>query len=166
MTPEVRKFISACSEVLQGRIIEVGSYDVNGGVRDIVPVAVGTDLREGPGVDLVCPVERLLEHFAPGEFDACVSTETLEHVQDWKGFIRTTWDLVKEGGWIVGTMASVNKGRHAYPDDYWRMVEFHLRTIYPNAAFIGDVGKISIGWAVQKLGPLGNLDEVQPYKVP
>jgi len=165
MTPEVLKFVEKHKEKLKGKVIEIGSLNVNGSVRSVVDIAVGTDMRKGNGVDLVCAVENLPDHFKAGEFDGCVSTDTLEHVKDWKSFVRVTWDLVKEDGWLVLTMASVKKGRHAYPDDYWRMTEEHVKQIWPNSCFYTELGRVSIGWVVQKKGDLPNLDEIEPLKV-
>lgn len=164
MNKHVMQFIEAQKNKLQGRNIEIGSYNVNGSVRDIVDIAVGVDLRNGPCVDLVCPVEDLLSHFSPCSFDACISTDTLEHVSDWKGFVKTTWELVKENGWLVITMASLKKGKHDYPNDFWRLTEDMVKQIWPNAEYC-ECGRISIGWVVQKTGALGNLDEVKPLTV-
>lgn len=165
MTPQVLEFLRANKEKLTGRVIEIGSRYENGTVRDVLDIAVGVDIRQGNGVDLVAPVENLLSHFKPGEFDACVSTETLEHCSDWKGFVRVTWELVKNGGWLVMTMASTHKARHAYPDDYVRFNEEHIRMIYPDAEFIGPLGRVSIGWVVRKIGDLGDLDSITPLPV-
>lgn len=167
MMPVVLKFIEEHKNKLQGKVIEIGSYNVNGSVRDVIDVSLGVDMREGPGVDLVCPVEYL---DLPNEsFDACVSTDTLEHVKDWRGFIRKTWGLVKDGGWLVMTMAHPRKGRHAYPDDYWRMTPEDISRIYPGALVIelAKPGKkpSSLAWVVQKKGELGSLD-FEPWPVP
>ncbi len=168
MTPHILKWVKKHKEKLEGRVIEVGSLDVNGSVREVIKVEVGVDMRRGRRVDLVCSVSDLPNHFPPGSFDACISTETLEHAEDWKSFIQVTWDLVKEGGYIVMTMASVHKGRHAYPDDYWRMDHSHIRKIYPNAEEIVNLPDVekptSIGWVVKKEGSLGSLD-FDPIKV-
>ena len=158
MDDETRLFVRQNSDRLQGKVLEIGSYNVNGGIKDIIPVTVGTDLRKGPGVDLVCPVELLREHFAANHFDACVSLGTLEHVENWKSFFTVTWDLVRDGGWLVMTMAARHKGRHNYPSDYWRFDAEQLRSLYPAAEWIGDVGKVSIGWVVQKMGDMGSMD--------
>ena len=160
-----RRFIQENANKLTGRVIEIGSLDVNGGIRDLVTIEVGVDMRPGIGVDLVCKAEDLLTHYRVGEFDACVSLDTLEHVEDWAGFVKTSWELVKEGGWLVMTMASMLKGRHAYPDDYWRLTEGDIKAIYPHAE-VFQVGKTSIGWVVKKEGSLGKLETVKPYVVP
>jgi predicted SAM-dependent methyltransferase len=162
-------FINRNKDKLSGRVMEVGSFNVNGGIRDIIDVSVGIDMRKGKGVDLVCSASDIDKHFKPRSFDAVVSTGTLEHVEDWRGFIKQTWKVVKNGGWLVMTMASVHKGRHAYPNDYWRMTLDQIRQIYPNAEWIGDLTKgkpkfVSIGWVVKKEGKLGSLD-FEPIKI-
>lgn len=166
MTPEVRKFIWNHRGKLKGDIVEIGSLSVNGDIRDIVNIKLGVDMRPGRGVDLVCSISDIFQHCQPASFDGCVSTETLEHVQDWKAFVRNTWGLVKDGGWLVMTMASKGKGRHAYPDDYWRMEETHIRQIWPNVEEFEELGRVSIGWVVQKTDELGDLDKVEPHIVP
>lgn len=162
MTPQVRAFLEQHKDKLTGRILEVGSSYVNGSVREVVPVSVGIDIRNGRGVDLICSASDLMKHFEPGSFDSCVSTETLEHVEDWKGFITNTWEVVREGGYIVCTMASKYKKRHAYPDDYWRFELDDIRRIYPRAEVVcelpGKKAPVSIGWVVRKYGGLGELN--------
>jgi hypothetical protein len=170
MDEATRIFYRKHKSKLQGKVFEIGSLDVNGGLRDIIDV-FGVDMRPGPGVDLVCPVQDLGKHFESGHFDACVSAGTLEHIEDWKGFVRVTWDLVKEGGYLVLTIASLQKKRHAYPDDYWRLTEDQIRTIYPRMTDYEEIGKkasgrcVSVGWVVMKEGELGSLD-FDPIKVP
>ena len=166
MTPEVRAFIFEHRGKLKGDIVEIGSLSVNGDIRDIVKIKLGVDMRPGKGVDLVCSINDIFEHCEKQSFDGCVSTETLEHVEDWKAFIRNTWDLVKDGGYLVMTMASKEKGRHAYPDDYWRMDETHIKQIWPNVEHYDELGRVSIGWVVKKDGALGDLDKLEPYIVP
>lgn len=164
MNKYVLAFIDEHKDKLKGEVIEIGSYNVNGSVREVIDVSVGVDMRRGPGVDVVCPVADLLDRFAPGEFDACVSTDTLEHVQDWKSFVNNTWALVKDGGWLVITMASLAKWKHDYPNDFWRMDEQTIKAIWPNAEY-AECGKTSVGWVVKKEGSLGDLDKVNPIEI-
>ena len=165
-----KAFLTEHKDKLGGRVLEIGSLNVNGSVREVIDVAVGVDMRHGRGVDIVCDVAKLVGYFPVESFDACVSVGTLEHVKDWQGFILTTWDMVKEGGYLVMTMASMDKGRHSYPDDYWRFTEDQIRGIYPKAEWVGNFAKpgkmksVSIGWVVKKEGELGSLD-FEPIKV-
>lgn len=162
------EFYRKHKDKLDGRVLEIGSLNVNGSLREVLEIAVGVDLRKGKGVDLVCPVEKLKELFPDGSFDACVSAGTLEHVEDWRGFVRVTWDLVKNGGYLVLTIASQQKGRHAYPDDYWRLTNEQIQQIYPGAYGFENLGggkrPTSVGWVVKKEGALGSLD-FEPIRV-
>lgn len=166
MTPSVKNFVKKHADKLVGRVIDVGSRNENGSLRDIIKIDTGIDMREGEGVDKVCTIDGMREMFADGEFDALVSTETLEHCNDWQAFVRQTWRVVKEGGYLVITMASIKKPYHGYPDDYWRFTEDHVKQIWPHMEDFTDHETISIGWVVKKIeGTLGDLDAVTPIIV-
>lgn len=160
MNKYVRAFVTENADKLTGRVLEVGSYNVNGTVRDIVAVHIGIDLRQGNGVDLVCGAEDLLQHFVAGYFDSVITTDTLEHVEHWKECLTAINQAVKPGGWWVCTMASPRKGRHDYPNDYWRFTTEQIEQAFPGAEVVDLV--TSIGWCWQN----GNLDlTVEPSKV-
>lgn len=158
------EYISKHKDKLIGKVLDVGSFNVNGAARDVIDIAVGIDMRVGPGVDLVCKVQDISKHYPAGYFDACVSVGTLEHVEDWRGFVQATWDAVREGGYLVLSIASLNKGRHAYPDDYWRLTKDQIRTIYPRMEDYTLLAGASVGWVVKKEGQLGSLD-FEPVRV-
>lgn len=160
MNKHVHGYIELNADKLTGKILEVGSYNVNGGVRDLVTVHTGIDIRNGNGVDLVCKAEDLLEHFEPGFFDSVVTTDTLEHVEHWRECLSAISQAVKPGGWWVCTMASPNKGRHDYPNDYWRFTPEQIEQAFKGSA-VTDL-RSSIGWCWQN----GNLDlTVEPRQV-
>ncbi len=87
-------------------MLEVGSKYVNGSVRPLIEKFcrpkeyVGVDIEPGKYVDVVLPAERLVEHFGPESFDVVISTETLEHVQDWRLVINNMKKVLKRGGYI------------------------------------------------------------------
>jgi len=105
-------------------VVEVGSYDVNGTVRPHIeahgPASyLGVDISEGPGVDMVCNVADLPGRFPDG-FDLVVSTEMLEHVEDWKAAIAALVRLVAPGGCLALSTRSPGFPFHAFPVDTWR----------------------------------------------
>jgi 2-polyprenyl-3-methyl-5-hydroxy-6-metoxy-1,4-benzoquinol methylase len=104
-----------------GEILEVGSYDVNGALRSMLPITVGTDMREGPGVDKVISVSDLLTEYGPESFDHVCSADALEHIEDWDAALVNMWGILKPGGYLFLTMAHPKKGRHGYPHDYHRL---------------------------------------------
>ena len=69
-------------------VIEVGSIDYNGSLRSNVEALgpskyVGVDFEMGPGVNQICLAEELISTFGQESFDVLISTELMEHVQDW-----------------------------------------------------------------------------------
>jgi predicted SAM-dependent methyltransferase len=164
MNEWIRGFVKKHVSKLEGTVLEVGSLDVNGNVSDLVPNAIRTDMRPGKNVDVVCKAEDLHWHF-DDPFDAVLSLDALEHMQDWRGAVRGMWEVLKTDGWLVITMANQRKGRHAYPDDYWRADWKLIQRIFPNAQGM-TMGTVSMGWTVQKKGDLPNLDEIELIPVP
>lgn len=147
-------------------MIDIGSFEVSekiGGVRKVLPVTVGVDMREGPGVDLVMPGEKLLEHFGPASFDVVISCDTLEHVANWRGFLNSLWGILKPGGLCILSIASRSKGRHAYPDDYWRLTKGIVFDIFGENVqedrYIEN--QISTVWVCTKKTDLPDLSKIQ-----
>lgn len=140
---------------ITGRVLEVGSLNVNGSVRDVLPITVGADMREGNGVDVVVAAEKVCEFFGPESFDSVVSTDALEHIEHWREAVQAMWDVLKPGGTLLLTMANPKKGRHAYPDDYWRMpMDMFLRMFAGNQVLGSFLSGPSMGAAVVKSEPL------------
>lgn len=72
-------------EAFSGRkVLEVGSLDINGTVRDFFEGCeyVGVDVGEGPGVDVVANGENLT--YPDKSFDVAISCECFEHNPAWK----------------------------------------------------------------------------------
>src|SRR5208283_1437369 len=65
-----------------GRVLEVGSMDINGSIRPAFGDAseyIGIDLTPGPGVDRVMSAHDLDQAWPAGWFDTVVCCEMLEH---------------------------------------------------------------------------------------
>jgi len=123
------------ADVRAKQVLEVGSMDVNGSLRPIVmaygPAGyMGVDLGPGPGVDEVCPSERLVERFGRDAFDLVLTTEMLEHVLDWRAVVHNLKQVVKPGGALIVTTRSKGYPLHGYPSDYWRFELDDFRAIF------------------------------------
>jgi SAM-dependent methyltransferase len=108
--------IAANRDLVTGaRVLEVGSYDVNGSVRglfDEVAVAVytGVDLVEGPGVDRVQYGHEVDD--PAGSFDVTLSAECFEHDPNWRETFANMVRLTRPGGVVTFTCASVGRVEH------------------------------------------------------
>lgn len=120
---------------IQGkRVIEVGAYDVNGSLRYVLQMLepseyIGTDILAGPGVDIVCPADKLLERFGEHSFDVVVSANVLEHINDWRSAVFAMKRLLRPGG-VLLVIAPCIWVYHAHPGDYWRYTAEDFRAIF------------------------------------
>lgn len=134
-----------------GRVLEVGSYNVNGSIREVIPITIGVDMREGPDVDQVCDSSDLLATFGPESFDNVVSCDALEHTEDWRAAMVNMWGVLKPGGLLLLTMANPKKGRHGYPHDYWRFALPDFLRLFGENQILGSFeGGASLGAVVVK----------------
>jgi len=114
-------------EVKGRKVLEVGSADVNGSVRPLVmsmaPASyLGIDLAEGPGVDHVLDISSISgEQKYQLRSEVVISTEMLEHAQDWQQALIMMASVCTETLILTcrGTDSRGTFHRHNEPD-YWR----------------------------------------------
>lgn len=113
-------FKKYCSEkISEKKVLDVGSYDVNGTLRPIFFGAhyVGLDMMEGPGVDLIGSSHEI--PFEQEYFDIVVSTSCFEHDDMfWISFLEML-RVLKTGGFMYINAPS-NGFYHGHPGDNWR----------------------------------------------
>lgn len=121
MHPDAFSYVATIKSTIPDpkRVVEFGSFDVNGSVRELFPDAdwYGIDTRPGKGVDLVADVR----DWDGGErYDLVVSTEMMEHCESpWRVIDAAYWAL-KPGGYLVATMAAPERDPHDGNGDPWR----------------------------------------------
>tara|TARA_B100000427_G_C15406327_1_gene549934 strand:+ start:150 stop:746 length:597 start_codon:yes stop_codon:yes gene_type:complete len=94
------------------KVLEVGSLNINGTVRDLFNDCdyMGIDVGEGKGVDVVCSGH---EYDASDEtFDVVCSTECFEHNPYWAETFANMIRMVKGGGLVFFTCASIGRPEH------------------------------------------------------
>lgn len=130
MTPAVRAFVErfVTSEQIAGQTLEIGSFDVNGNLRDIFLNYTGLDMRNGPNVDLVASSHDipLSSHI----FDTIVCVEMLEHDSAPWVTADEILRLLKKGGRLIASAPGIGFPRHDYPSDYWRFTPDGLRVLF------------------------------------
>jgi hypothetical protein len=99
-------------------VLEIGSLDVNGGVRTLFPSAKqyhGIDIAPGPGVDEVADAA---DWQASTLFDVVVSTEVLEHAPQWRDVVTNAWNALLAGGVLIMTCATDPRPPHSAIDGW------------------------------------------------
>lgn len=150
MHDDVRGFVAECITKFGPfpYVLEVGSRDINGGVRDLFPREAhftGIDLYAGPGVDLVADFARLdarrelpiactchdeREHGCRlSKAGAVVCLEVLEHAENAPQIVAKAFDILQAGGVLIMTCAGPNRAPHSAldenpirPDEFYRNV--------------------------------------------
>ncbi len=157
------------------RVLEIGSYNVNGTVRDLFADCdyVGIDVAPGRCVDVVDPkgAAHWLYHSCPALFDTVISCECLEHDVHWRTTLVAAVDALKpHGGLLILTCAASGRQEHGtprtspddivpgspWPTHYKGLDEVDLRGALPMDAFlVYEFGKCenpadSYFWGIKK----------------
>lgn len=130
--PEQLKFVLGVKERFPKHfedaavVLEVGSRDVNGSVRQFFAGCwyTGVDCTPGEGVDRVCLAHEFVPNDLDGKpivtsdggliaiFDTVVSCEAFEHDPHLEKTLWRIRSLLKPGGLFVGTWASPDRQEH------------------------------------------------------
>lgn len=102
-------------------VLDVGSYDMNGKLYDVLPSGViytGIDIAPGPNVHALVTAQGNFP-FDDDSFDFVVSSSCFEHDRFfWLTFIEMM-RVLRPGGYIYINAPSTGP-YHAYPGDCWR----------------------------------------------
>ena len=159
-------------------VLEAGAYDVNGSVGPHVRMTLGpahylsTDMREGPGVDMVCAAEDLpamlaaLGDGAPLKWgaDVVICMEMLEHAVDWQAAMRGLIEVLAPGGVLVLTTRSEGFPYHPYPEDYWRFSVGAMQRILAAAGL--DVERCEQDPDPASPGVFAKARKTEPWRMP
>ena len=132
-------------------ILEVGSRDINGSVREVLSECageyIGVDMCEGPGVDRVLNVAALADTFKSESFDLVVSTEMLEHCEKWQDALYQMASVLRDGGLLLITTRSPGFELHDYPSDYWRFSYDDFERIFSRlGSILALQSDMTLGW--------------------
>jgi hypothetical protein len=125
--PSVLEWVSktlTLDDVFDRSVIEVGALNVNGSVRPMIEemgarTYLGTDVQMGPGVNHVIDAATLPRIYGMERFELVISTEMLEHADDWRAALRAMAVILAPRGLLVLTTRSPGFPYH-YPPDHWR----------------------------------------------
>ena len=114
------------------KVLEVGSLDVNGTVRDFfskeIGQYIGLDIRAGKGVDVVCNAHEM--KFDDALFDVVLSTEMLEHDDMFWLSVMEMGRVLKPDGYLILTARGNGFQQHAFPSDYYRFIPEAFQVLF------------------------------------
>lgn len=135
-------------------VLEVGSMNVNGSVRELFPLVAsytGVDFMPGAGVDVVMNAHALA--FPDASFDLVLSTEMLEHDDEFWLSIREMGRVLKPRGLLLLTARGNGFMPHDYPFDYWRFMPASFEKLLTMAGC--EVLEVREDWQVGHPGVFG-----------
>lgn len=147
--PLTRGFLVDLQRVvaLPDPVVEFGALQVEAEqVNDLRPLFggrpyVGTDFREGPGVDRVEDLRGLT--FADGEVGTAICLDTLEHCADPPLAVRELARVTSREGGVCIISSVLLFGIHGYPQDFFRFTPEGFRTMLEQGfdqVWVGAIG--------------------------
>jgi cephalosporin hydroxylase len=113
-------FEKYCKDNIENKkILDVGSYDVNGTMKPIFSRGqyIGLDMEEGPNVDVVGVSHDI--PFKDDYFDVVISSSCFEHDDMFWISFQEMCRVLKPGGFMY-VQAPQNGPYHGWPGDNWR----------------------------------------------
>lgn len=106
------RIINAYHSYFQGKVIDVGSLDINGGPHDLFKAEeyVGVDLEPGKNVNYVSGGQDI--ELNSNYFDVVMSSECFEHNAFYKETLSQMARLARPGGLIVWSCAGLGRLEH------------------------------------------------------
>jgi SAM-dependent methyltransferase len=135
MRNQINQFVKVCAEGIAcpEPIYEFGSFQVPGqesisNLRPYFPGKkyVGTDFRQGAGVDVVLDLHHI--DLPDASVGTVLLLETLEHVEYPHEAMKELFRVMKPDGVIIMSSA-MNFIIHDYPNDYWRFTPEAFRSL-------------------------------------
>ncbi len=115
--PEQLQFVESIKEQYplkfrNAKVLEVGSLDINGSVRQFFTSCtyIGIDVGEGKGVDEVAEGQEY--NGKVNSFDTIISCECFEHNPHWVDTFNNMIRMTKKGGLIIMTCATTGRPEH------------------------------------------------------
>lgn len=134
----IKSKITATGGRVKFRVLDVGSYDVNGCMRPLFDGTgveyTGLDIETGPNVDIVMNDAYNWDNVPDESFDFVISANAFEHIEYPWLTIKLIYSKLKQGG-IACIHAPLNIGEHRYPLDCYRYFSDGFRALGKWAGF-------------------------------
>lgn len=135
MTPQIQQWVKKAKKDFiksPGKVLEIGSLNINGGVREFFPDAeeyIGIDMQKGQGVDKLMEAHNILKVWPKETFDTVLCLEMLEHDNAFWQTVDIMHGVLKKRSFLVVSTPTFGFPIHRYPKDYFRFGEDAYREI-------------------------------------
>ena len=113
-----------------GRVLDVGSLDVNGSYKELFKGSeyIGLDITSGLNVDVVA---HDIYHwpFEDDSFDFVLSGSAFEHIEYPWETIKEIARVMRPGAYLAIDAPSYNWAEHEYPIDCWRFFPAGMKAL-------------------------------------
>jgi SAM-dependent methyltransferase len=119
----VQHFLASRTQIDRMRVLDVGSYDVNGSYKQFFPADrfeyIGMDMVPGPNVDIALENPYIWDCFETDSFDVIISGQTFEHNEFFWVTLTEMARVLKPQG-LLCIIAPNQVHEHRYPVDCYR----------------------------------------------
>lgn len=120
-----RFFTENLKDYKLSNVLEIGSININGSVRDMYPNATswyGIDIVDGPCVDEVADGS---EWCSSERYGVAICAEVFEHTPKWREIIRNMHRHLEDGGLLLASCASRDRPPHSANGDNLGVDEYY-----------------------------------------
>ena len=96
----------------RARVLEVGSLDINGSVRELFATATTPASTCSPGPASTSPARASCSSFPTGHFDTTISAECFEHNPFWRETLANMLRMTRPGGLVLISCATTGRKEH------------------------------------------------------
>ncbi|MBK8700530.1 MAG: methyltransferase domain-containing protein [Saprospiraceae bacterium] len=118
-----KEFLNNSSNIEKAKVLDVGSYDVNGSYKHLFPIDKfdykGLDMAEGPNVDIFIENPYIWKNLETDSFDVVISGQAFEHIEFFWLTLAEMTRVLKKGG-LLCIIAPNGFGEHRFPVDCYR----------------------------------------------
>ena len=119
----VEQYLSKSSNDKKIKVLDVGSYDVNGSYKHLFPGDKydykGLDMERGPNVDIFIENPYKWKNLETDSFDVVISGQAFEHIEFFWITMSEMARVLKKGG-LICIIAPNGFEEHRYPVDCYR----------------------------------------------
>jgi hypothetical protein len=126
-----------------GRILDIGSLNINGSAREYFKSReyLGIDMQAGKDVDIQMNAHQLMQAWFDS-WDIIICMNTFEHDDKWWITLENINKYLKRDGYFIWAAPTYAFPIHKHPKDYYRFLEDSVREVVMKGFKILDIEEV------------------------